>query len=134
MELAIVLSVGVILVPLIWTFSASVTDQTTLGRWQLEAAEGVRTIAEELRLDARAGEPTADGVGFQVQGCEVRYRVLEGARLVRHAPADCGGSRGLSRFVESVGWSPGGVDVTFARTLRPHRIHRTTVFIPVEGR
>ena len=133
-ELATCLAVASILVPIIWTFSAHVIDQTTLGRWQLEAADGVRTIAEELRLDARAGEAAGDEVGFGAGDCEVRYRVTEGALLVREAPARCGGSRGLSRFVESMTWSPGGVDVTFVRTLRPNRVHRTTVFIPVEGR
>lgn len=134
LELAIVLAVAAIVVPIIWTLAAHITDQTTLGRWQLEAADGVRTVAEELGLDARAGEPTGNDVGFRVGDCDVRYQVAEGSLLLREAPEECGGSRGLSRFVESVAWSPGGVDVTFARILRPHRVHRTTVFIPVVGR
>ena len=132
-ELAVVLSVAAILVPLVWILGTQVVDQVTLGRWQLDAAEGVRTVAEELRVDAREGTPTAEQVGFRVGTCDVRYVVTGASALVRQATADCGGSRGLSRRVESIAWSPGGVDITFARTIRPRRVHRTTVFIPVAG-
>ncbi len=130
-ELVIVLTIGALLVPIIWAFGTRVQDETALGRWQLEVANGVRTIAEELGDDARAGEPAGDAVGFLSDGCAVSYRVAEGDLLLREG---CGEPRGLSRFVESIAWSEGGVDVTFARVLRPRRVHRTTVFIPVEGR
>lgn len=131
MEMAIVLSVAALTIPVVWNLSAQASDAAALGRWQLEAADGIRTLAEELALDARSGAPTADEVGFTAPDCPVRYRVIEGDLLVREAPESCGGSRGLAAFVESIAWSPGGVDVTFAFRLRPHRVQRTTVFIPV---
>lgn len=131
-ELAIVLSVAAVLVPVVYGFVAHTEDQTQLGHWHLDSAVGLRTAAEELGLDARRGEALdGDEVGFQVGGCAVRYRVNDASSLVRDAPEACGGPRGLATSVESVAWGRGGVELVFARTLRPGRVHRTTAFIPV---
>ncbi len=134
-ELAIIVTIAAIMVPIILSFSASLEDQSVLGNWQLESAESVRTLSEELRLDARRGV-AVDGadVAFSLDGCDVRYVVSDGSVVIREAPATCDGPRGLARFVEALAWTPGGVDVVFARVLRPGRVHRVTVFIPVEGR
>lgn len=131
-ELAMVLTIATILVPLVYTFGAKLEDQATHAEWQLDVADSARTVAEELALDARLGAPTPE-VGFDRGACQVRYAVA-GAALVRQASADCGGTRGLAATVEAIAWTPGGVDVTFARVLRADRVARTTLFIPVDGR
>lgn len=134
-ELAICLSLAAAIVPIVYTFASHVEDQSALGHWRLDAADGVRTLSEELALDARRGTPLeGPDVGFVVDGCEVRYRVTEGSALVRDPGVPCGGPRGLARYVESLTWSTGGVDVVFARRMRAARVHRITVFVPVEGR
>ncbi len=134
LELSIVLSIGVVLIPIIHSFGLHTEDQWTLGSWYLDAADGVRTVAEELALDAARGVPSTDGVGFQIGECAVRYVVNDESKLIRQASEACGGVRGLSAFVESVSWSPGGLDIVFARRLREDRVHRRAVFLPVEGR
>ncbi len=130
-ELAICLTVASVLVPLIYLFAANLEDQAAVAEWQLDVADSARTVAEELRLDARRGVPMGDTVGFLSATCIVRYEVTDTA-LVRDAT--CGGRRGLASMVESIAWAPGGVEVGFVRVLRPSRMHRQTVFFPVEGR
>jgi prepilin-type N-terminal cleavage/methylation domain-containing protein len=134
-ELAIVLAIAALIMPICYALIANVQDQSALAWWQMETADGVRSLAEELRLDARRGVSVdGDEVGFVVDGCDVRYRVTDAAALVRDAGEGCGAPRGLAAYVESIAWSEGGVDVTFARRIRPKRTHRTTIFIPVQGR
>jgi prepilin-type N-terminal cleavage/methylation domain-containing protein len=130
-ELMIVLSCAAIMVPAVYRLARHAEDQSELGHWQLDVAEGIRTIAEELAADARRGPPIDEGVGFTFGVCDPRYAVHD-AVLVRSS--GCREDRGLSRFVESIAWTHGGVEVVFARRLRPRRVRRTTVFIPVEGR
>ncbi|MCP4872969.1 MAG: type II secretion system protein [Proteobacteria bacterium] len=135
LELAIVLTIGTILVPLLFSFGLYMQEQRVLAEFELDVADAIPTLAEELRTDARAGTPsTADGVGFSRPGCEVRYFVTEEAALVREAAGGCASSRGLSRRAESIAWTPGGVEVVLARVVRPERVERRTLFIPVEGR
>lgn len=132
-ELAIVLSVAVFLVPIVYGFVAHTEDQAVLGHWYLEAADGLRTVAEEVASDARHGVPLGgEEVGFTVGACEVRYRITDESNLVRDTSEACGGSRGLATFVESVSWAPGGLELVFARRMRRERIHRTTAFVPVQ--
>ncbi len=135
-ELVIVLTISTIVVPIVFAFGRHLQDQTTLGHWHLETADAIRTVAEELRADARAGEPapiSGDAVAFtDGDGCTATYRVAaDDAALIRSST--CEPDRGLSRFVESIAWSAGGVDVVFARAVRPARTHRATIFIPVES-
>jgi prepilin-type N-terminal cleavage/methylation domain-containing protein len=130
MELAIVLSILGILAPITWSFVQRLEDQSDLARWTLQTADGVRSIGEELRADRRRGEPLEGAVvGFEIDSCAVSYAVSEGHTLVRDA---CGTRRGLAGGVESVAWSPGGVDVVFVRRMRADRFHRSLVFFPVE--
>ncbi len=131
-ELAIVITIAAIMLPLLYGFAWHVERQLALAQWTLEAADGVRTLSEELRLDARAGK-LAQGpdLSFEREGCSVRYTVDEARVLVRTAPDACGGTRGLVRDVGSLVVEPGGVEVTFERALRPDQVHRTSVFIPV---
>jgi len=130
-ELAICLTIATVLVPLIYVFAANLEDQAAVAEWQLDVAASARTVAEELRLDARSGVPTGDTVGFLSSACLVRYEV-EGGALVRDAT--CGGRRGLASTVESIAWTSGGVQIGFARVLRPGRVVRQAIFFPVEGR
>jgi len=135
LELVIVLSLGVILVPIMYSFGSYMDEQRALATFHLDVADGTRTIAEELRADARTSKVMAgEGIGFLRGHCEIRYVVNEDSVLVRRAADACGGARGLSHRVESIVGSRGGVDVTFARAMRPDRAVRTTIFIPVEGR
>lgn len=131
-ELALCLTIAAVLVPLVYMFGARLEDNAAVAEWQLDVAESARTVAEELRLDARRGLPTGDTVGFLSGACLVRYEVTDSA-LVRAAGEACGGSRGLAGTVESIAWVAGGVEVVFARVLRPDRAVRQAVYFPVEG-
>jgi len=134
-ELAICLSVAALITPIVFHFGSALQDQHAIGLWHLQSADGVRTFAEELRLDAhRPGRLADDGVGWTDGSCEIRYRVTDARVLVRDAPADCGGSRAIATDVQTVSHVPGGVEVTFLKRLRPDRETRATVFLPVEGR
>ena len=134
-ELMIVLACAAVIAPLVYSFSASVLDQFTLARWHMQATMGVRAVSEDLQLDARLGQAAAgDAVAFASKGCDVRYVVTDDATLVRAAAESCGGTRGLARHVESFLWVDGGIELRFARTLRPDRTRRTTVFLPVRAR
>ena len=134
-ELAICLSVTAVLVPITYSFALGLEDRSLLGLWHLETADGVRTVAEELRRDAEQGEMTATtSVGFQIADCAVSY-VVTGAKVLQRQASDaCGGHRALARDVEAIRTSAGGIDITFARNLRANRSHRATVFIPVGHR
>ena len=128
MELAIVVTISAVLVPLVWSFSAGLEDQAALAQWRIDVADSVRTVTEELRLDARLGPPTA-AVGFASPGCTATYAVTE-AGLIRRG---CGPDRGLAPWVASIEWAPGGVALRFERRLRPQRVRAVTVFVPVEA-
>jgi len=130
-ELAIVLAIGVVLVPIVWTMSAKMEDQVTLAQWELDVARATRTIGEELRLETRRGTARADAVGFLRPDCEVTWDVRDGI-LHRDVSAPCGGSRGLARNVDTLRWADGGLEVTFARRLRVDRVQRATVFFPAD--
>lgn len=132
-ELATVLSISAVLVPIVYRLALGFEDRHALATWHLETATDVRTIAEELRLDARRGDPD-EGVAWVVEGCVARYRVTDERVLLRETEEACGGTRGLARNVEMVRRVPGGVEVGFVRALRPEQAHRTTVLIPVGER
>lgn len=132
LELAIVLTIGTILIPLLWQFGAYMQAQQELATFELDVAEAIPTLAEELRADGRslsAGD--GGGVAFARDGCTVAYEVNAEAVLVRRGAGTCPSERGLSRRVESIAWTEGGVDVVFARALRPHRVQRIPIFLPV---
>ena len=129
-ELVIVLSVLAVVVPLVWRRMSEGEDQRALAFDHLETADEVRTVAEQVGLDGRAGERLVSSpLAFRIEGCEVSY-LVEDSVLRRDGPA-CGGSRALARGVESLTRVPGGVDVVFALALRPDRVDLQTVFIPV---
>jgi len=133
-ELAIVLTIGVILVPLVWAWLVQEEDQARLAAWELEIARALPTVSEELMADARLGV-AMDGpsVAFRRAACEVTYEV-QGGSLIRTAGEACGGTRALATRVESFAPVRDGVELTFARPLRPARTARRTVFLPWAGR
>ena len=134
-ELAICLSITTLLMPLIYRYAIAIEDRSVLGLWHLETADGVRTVAEEIRLDAgRSSTVEGTDLRFRTAACEVQYTLSESQVLVREATAECGGTRALARDVEALTRTAGGVDITFARIMRADRTHRITVFIPVELR
>jgi prepilin-type N-terminal cleavage/methylation domain-containing protein len=103
LELAIVVTLMGILVPLIFMFFRIGAADYSRAQATLDAARELRELGEELRLDGRNGRLAATGVAFEGEGAcfPVTYR-LQGAALVREAPAACGGARGLVRNVASM--------------------------------
>ncbi len=129
-ELAIVLVIGTLLVPIAWTWFTRQEDQARLTRWELEIAQALPTLSEELREDAWRGVAVGgEEITFRRADCTVQYRV-EARALVRVAEASCGGTRALATHVESLRPIAGGVEVVFSRTLRPERAGRRTGFLP----
>lgn len=133
-ELAFCLTVAAILVPLLYALARGMEDRASIGLWHLETADGVRSFADALRDDAQGGV-IADGAGFEfLKGeCTFRYRVDGRSVLVRETDAGCGGSQAIARSVDSVNRVPGGVEVVFARALRPGRAERSVIFLPLEA-
>lgn len=98
-ELAIVLTLMAILVPLIFMLFNRGAADFQKANATLEAAEQLRDLSEELRLDARNGTLTATDVVFEGGACSpVTYRLVDSS-VVREASASCGGTRALVRHV-----------------------------------
>lgn len=118
-ELAICLSVSAVLVPLAWMFVRSLDVHVATGHWQLEVAQAVRTVAEQLERD-------------QPGTCHAHY-ALRGADLVRTADAACGGEQVLATRVSRFERAPGGVRLDFSSTLMPERARAVSFFVPLEA-
>ncbi len=134
MELAICLTILIILVPLVYQLATIVEENHAIGLWQLQTAEELRTVAEELRLDQRQGTPEpGEAVAWARQGCTVHYRVDPQRVLLREAPEACGGSRALATHVAGFRRLDEGVEIEFVNRLRPTIEQRERVFIPLEA-
>lgn len=135
-ELAISISILAIVVPLVFHTATGWEENHALALWHVQTADSLRTVTEELRLDAWGGEVLESGEGelrFERGDCIVRYAVDPAGTLVRRAVAPCDGTRALARGVSSLERVPGGVEIVFSRVLRPSRVHRSRVFVPLEG-
>lgn len=133
-ELAIVLSLLGLLVPLVWRFALGLEDQRSIALWHLATADAVRTLSEELALLDRGSRRLAPDLAWDRQGCTLRLEHDPGAgAIVRNTSPECGGSQVLARGVETLLVVPGGVEVTFLLPLRPNRAERSTLFLPLEA-
>lgn len=128
-ELAICLSLLIILTPMVYRYALDITDRLEVARWHLATADAARTVAEALQQDARRGPLASDAVQFAQDGCTVRYAVEERA-LVRED--SCAGRQTLARGVEAVSREAGGVSLRFSLPLRVSRIQQQDVFVAVE--
>lgn len=125
-EFAIVLAVLAVLIPLAWAAVDRSEEDRAAALLALSRADSVRTLAETLDLDARAGRSVAP-LHFALPGCEVVYRT-EGDALLREG---CGTSQVLARGVEAVLPVDGGLELTFVHTMRPGVVDRASFFLPV---
>jgi prepilin-type N-terminal cleavage/methylation domain-containing protein len=118
-ELAICLSISALLVPLVFVFVRSLDGHVSHGQWQLEVAQAVRTVSEQLERD-------------QASTCHAHY-ALRGTDLVRAADAACGGEQVLATRVSRFERQPGGVQLDFVQVLSPERSREATFFVPLEA-
>ncbi|GDX79092.1 hypothetical protein LBMAG42_09030 [Deltaproteobacteria bacterium] len=126
-ELAVVITVLLVFVPAVYGMIGLRAEAAARQRWQMEVAEGARTTAEWMALDAAASAAGPLGA------CLPRYAVDgEGQErvLLRELPPGCGVSQAVARQVEAISPAAGGVEVTFAKAFRPGRTERVTVFFP----
>lgn len=102
-ELAIVVTLLTILVPLIFMLFHLGAADFQKANATLDAADQVRDLSEELRLDARNGQLAATGLVFEGAGAcsPVTYRLVA-TSVVREAPVACGGTRALVRNVTAL--------------------------------
>lgn len=140
-ELLSTLSLLALFLPIFYHFTVGQEEVNALAHWDLEVATELRTIREELQLEARGGRWGPDGVtltraaaGEAPGACATAYRVTPEGVLLGDRSAACGGPRALARGVRSITREPGGVTVVFTRALRPEKVFTTAVFIPVEPR
>ena len=128
-ELAVVFTLLVVLVPLIFVFFRIGAGDFQKANATLEVAEQVRDLSEELRLDARNGQLPATGLGFEGTGAcsPVSYRLV-GSSVVREAPQACGGTRALVRNVTELSRTGALVKVRVAQLPEDLPI---TVIIPL---
>lgn len=128
-ELAIVTSISTVLVPGIYLFWRSAQKGLTEAVAQVESADAVRTVSEELRHDLLTlWWKDEESLVLAGKGpCkEVRYEVVESV-LHRHAEPACGGDRAIARHVESLRRTRWGVEMTFARHVGAATPFRVTV-------
>lgn len=132
-ELVVVISMALLVVPVVWGMHASWDRQVALGHWQLAVADGLATAAEEVALDARRG-PRIPGevLAFQHGPCTIRYTVEEGV-LRREPSPGCGPATGLATGLQDLRAVEGGVELDFVRVLDAGRQRRIAAFLPVEG-
>ncbi len=134
-ELAIVLSISVLLIPMVYAGAQAIEEVHELALWHLRSADQLHSVAEELRLDERGGErqPGAT-LAWQRGTCRVVYRVDEHGVLLREASVACGGTRALATGVTTLAAVEGGVELELTHVLRPTRQERTHLFIPLEAK
>ncbi|MBL8909664.1 MAG: prepilin-type N-terminal cleavage/methylation domain-containing protein [Archangium sp.] len=117
-ELAIVLSISAVLVPLCFMFVRALTTRSDLATFDLEVASTLRSVHEQLELDRTR------------PACAVKW-TLEAGALTRTASAECGGTLVLARDVKSLERIAGGASVVLVKRLAPE--HEVTREIFVAG-
>lgn len=133
-ELVLVLSVLSLVIPMIYAMSRSLEDRAAQGLHLLEAADAVGTTRAALRLDASRGALTTSGpVGFELPGCTVLYTVDDAGVLVREGARGCAPPQGLARGVLAFERIEGGAELVLLQRLRPGRVLKDRVFLPVEA-
>lgn len=119
-ELAIVVSISALLVPLVFLTARSWDVHRAAGLRHVAAAEEVMTVGEVLRADRRV-----KGKG----GCgSITYAVTDQHTFVRRG---CGEEAALATHVESAEHVEGGWALVFGFEARPGEVEHTNVFIPV---
>ena len=115
-ELAIVVSILALLVPLIFMVFRIGAADFEKANATLYAANQLRDLSEELRLDERNGTLADSGLTFAGAGAcfPVTYRLV-GSSVVREAPQACGGVRALVRDVTEFTRTNGLLTVQIAR-------------------
>ena len=134
-ELSLVLSLTALLVPAVFLAWRSLEAEMTRAQRTLDAAEVVRTVGEELRLDARSGRLAPGAVEFERRDAcgPVRYALTSAGALLRTAPAACGGEKALASGVSGLRRVPGGVELDLRLEVRPDLVETQTLFFAVEG-
>jgi prepilin-type N-terminal cleavage/methylation domain-containing protein len=133
-ELAIVISISAILVPLVYLFVRSVDEDRAVALWKLASADTVRTVSEQLRDDARDASLAADFTFTGEASClPVRYVVTAAHTLERVAPAGCEGPRALAAGVSRLSRVEGGVELELELVLRPDHVRHERVFLALGG-
>ena len=115
-ELAIVLTIGALLVPMIYVIQRNLEANEWRALAKLDAAGAARAIGEELRRDTRTH--TFDR-GMELSGpCGRIAYVVDGDNvLMRRADVDCGGDRAIANHVGGIHRRGGLVDVTIVHRL-----------------
>lgn len=99
-ELAMVLSITALLVPLIFAFHRQLETAQLRAQGRLDSAASIRSVVEELRRDGLSGWRSGER-SFRAGACEITYVVEEGV-LFRRTTEPCGGSRAIARRVAAL--------------------------------
>lgn len=136
-EIAIVVSILGLIIPGLFVFARILDEEHAIGLWQLELADNVRTVGEELRGDARLGRllPGSE-IRFEGKGAcsPVVYVATTERTLRREAPAGCESPRTLATHVVSARRVSSGVELGFALETKPGVELRRTLFIALGDR
>jgi hypothetical protein len=105
-----------VLVPLIFMLFRIGAADFEKANATLDAANQLRDLGEELRLDERNGHLAASGLTFEGEGAcfPLTYR-LDGSSVVRDAPPACGGRRALVHDVTELLRTNGLLTLRIAR-------------------
>ena len=128
-ELAVCMTLLAILAPLLYSYALGIEDRFAAGRWHLQAADQLHTVADRLQADARRGALMESAVQFRHEECVVDYR-LEDNALVR--ASSCDGTQTLARGVTALARKANGAEVTFTHRLRQDRALSRSFFIVLE--
>lgn len=120
-ELSVVLAVTALAVPLALMFHRQYEAAQLTALAQVEAAEGMRALSEELRRDLRVLQWSDEkSLSLVSTGAckDITYELTPEHVLIRKAGAGCGPARPVARDVRSIARDGQGLVVTFARRVR----------------
>lgn len=120
-EMALCISIGTLVVPLVLLTVRSMERQHLRALEQVESAQAMRGVSEELRRDLQSMR-MLPGPAVALEGAcgRVDYVVSGEAVLQRRAEPACGGTRAVARRVKAIRREAGqALSVDFERPVAP---------------
>jgi prepilin-type N-terminal cleavage/methylation domain-containing protein len=131
-ELAIVLSIGGLLAPLVWMSGRSLEAEHRDSLGRAAASREMRALSEELRRDLRTLRwQGAEGLVLVGPApCDRVEYTLAGEVLERRAPEACGGARVVAAPVRRIARAASRLEVVFAHHAG-RDLERDTPFVAI---
>ena len=120
-ELAIVLTIILILVPIVFTAHRQFQFRLDTNRARVELAGQMRELTRVIRSDRWKGRwVSAESLELKLPCGQVTY-LLDGSKLLRQVPPACGASRIVAREIESITRKGSLIEVRLVRAVSPEQ-------------